>query len=73
MIWWAESPDPWSWESWNNSDNVFPGAAPEDQDDGAGAEADGALHLRHQSQALQARAHVQCSSVYPFDYIELVK
>ena len=52
---------------------MFPGAAPEDQDDGAGAEADGALHLRHQSKALQARAHVQCSSVYPFDYIELVK
>ena len=36
------------------TDNVFPGAAPEDQDDGAGAEADGALHTGHQSQALQA-------------------
>ena len=43
------------------TDNVFPGAAPEDQDDGAGAEADGALHTGHQSQALQARALCTCS------------
>ena len=44
-------------ESWNNSDNVFLGATPADQDDGAGAEADGEVHAGHQPQALQAREH----------------
>ena len=47
-------------ESWNNSDNVFLGATPADQDDGAGAEADGEIHAGHQPQALQARGHDQC-------------
>ena len=41
--------------SCHNRDNVFPGAAPEDQADPAGAAADGALHPGHQPQARQAR------------------
>ena len=41
--------------SCHDADNVFPGAAPEDQADPAGAAADGALHPGHQPQARQAR------------------
>ena len=57
-------------ESWNNSDNVFLGATPADQDDGAGAEADGEIHAGHQPQALQARGHDQCCPKCYFMYLQ---